>query len=232
MVRRACSYILAVIILIFFPFSVFAEKQNNLSDQYYFKRNNENKIALTFDDGPHPRYTEKILSILKKYDIKATFFIIGVNAENYPEPLKSIADYGHEIGNHTFTHQYVKGKSPKEILNDIESCENAIFKACGIQTVLFRPPGGLMDEIPIGATNIYDGYNIIYWSIDTMDWAHRSPDEIASYVIKNVKSGDIILMHDYIGRNSPTPEALEIMLPILIEKGFEFVTVSELINSK
>ena len=74
-----------------------------------------------------------------------------------------------------------------------------------------------------------DGYDIIYWSIDTLDWAHKSPEEIADKVLGNVKSGDIILMHDYIGKNSPTPEALEIIIPKLIERGFEFVTVSELI---
>ena len=226
MLKRISALIISFFILFSFNFSIFASGNTK---EYYSKRNSQNKIALTFDDGPHPRYTPKILDILDRYNVKATFFIIGIIARNYPDTLKMVAERGHQIGNHTFTHEYVKGKSIENINIDLKSCENEIYKICGEKTVVFRPPGGLIDHISVSQSDVFDGYDIIYWSIDTLDWAHKSPEEIAEKVLGNVKSGDIILMHDYIGKNSPTPEALEIILPKLIERGFEFVTVSELI---
>lgn len=228
--KRVFAFVLSLIIIIALQCPIFASEGSKTARRYYFKRNDKNQIALTFDDGPHPRYTYKILNILKKYNIKATFFIIGVNAKNYPDALKAIADSGHEIGNHTFTHQYVKGKTRAQIVKDIKDCQETIYSICGKNTVLFRAPGGLIDEISVVSEDAFSGYDIIYWSIDTMDWAHHSAQEIANNVINNIQSGDIILMHDYIGRNSPTPEALEMIIPILLERGYEFVTVSELIN--
>ena len=198
-------------------------------NEFYYKRNSAKRIALTFDDGPHPRYTRRILDILSKYNIKATFFIIGENVEYYGDVLSEITAQGHELGNHTFSHENIKNKSASEIISEIEACNDAIYDRCGIKTKLFRPPGGIMADICISNTNILCDYNIIYWSIDTMDWAHVSPQNIADNVLGSIKSGDIILMHDYIGRNSPTPDALEIMIPELIKEGYEFVTVSDLI---
>ena len=229
MIRRLAFVILAgVVVIASAAVRIFAVKE--VSNEYYFKRNDKNNIALTFDDGPHPKQTYKILDILDKYEIKATFFVVGVNACNYPEPLKSIADRGHEIGNHTFSHKYVKGKDANTIADDLELCKSTIYDICGETTVVFRAPGGLMDEISVSNAEVFEGYNIIYWSIDTMDWAHRSPQEIANHVLSNIKSGDIILMHDYIGQNSPTAEALELIIPQLLDRDFHFVTVSDLIN--
>ena len=228
MINKILSAILAGIV-IFAGTSVKICASKEVSKEYYFKRNNKNNIALTFDDGPHPKQTHKILEILDKYNIKATFFVVGINAENYPEALKSIAKSGHEIGNHTFSHKYVKGKETDVVTKDLERCKNAINKICGETPVLFRAPGGLMDEISVSNAEAFDDYSIIYWSIDTMDWAHHSPNEIADHVLTNIKSGDIILMHDYIGYNSPTAEALELIIPELLDRGFNFVTVSELI---
>lgn len=201
------------------------------TDEYYFKRNKYNKIALTFDDGPHPIYTEKILEILKKFDIKATFFIVGENAGYYKDTLIKISQSGHELGNHTFSHTIIKDKNALDIISEVEDCRNAIYEICGENTVLFRPPGGIMADINAEDAELFENYDIIMWSIDTMDWAHHSPEQIAQYVINATKAGDIILMHDYIGQDSPTPKALEIIIPRLMEKGYEFVTVSELISS-
>lgn len=198
-------------------------------NEFYYKRNEEKKIALTFDDGPHPIYTKRILNILKKYGVSATFFIIGENVRYYGDVLKDVVNEGHELGNHTFSHQNIKNKSAEDILSELNECTEAIYQSCGERTTLFRPPGGIMADVCIRDTEILSEYNIIYWSIDTHDWAHESPCKIAENVIKNIKSGDIILMHDYIGRNSPTPDALEIIIPELQRLGFEFVTVSELI---
>ena len=209
---------------------VSAIKNDNIK-AYYFNRNQYNKIALTFDDGPHPVYTPKILDLLDKYQIKATFFVVGTNAEYYKNTLMEIVKRGHEIGNHTFSHAIIKDKSIRDIKDEIEACRNAVYDICGENTVLFRPPGGLMSDIKAEDTELFESYDIILWSIDTMDWAHNKPEKIAEYVINNTKSGDIILMHDYIGKDSPTPDALEIIIPLLLEKGYEFVTVGELISS-
>ena len=201
------------------------------SCEYYFHRNSENKISLTFDDGPHPINTPKILNLLDKYNVKATFFIIGQNAVNYKDTLIKIVERGHEIGNHTFSHEVIRNKSAPQIVDEVEKCRRVIYDVCGENTVVFRPPGGLMAQLDSSDAEILEGYDIIQWSIDTMDWAHNAPEEICKYVLNEIQSGDIILMHDYIGYDSPTPEALELLIPALLDKGYEFVTVSELLAS-
>ena len=203
-------------------------------DDYDVYRKNENeykKIALTFDDGPHPRLTPKILAILDKYKIKATFFTVGINVHYYPETFDEIVSHGHEIGNHTYTHPHV-AKVDKIVLRDeIEKCESEIYEHGEYRTKLFRPPEGMIDNGVAALLKELD-YKVILWDIDTRDWDHTPASEIASMIVDKVSSGDIILMHDYISYNSPTPEALEMFLPVLIEKGYRFVTVSELIGLK
>ena len=221
---------LSILVIVAVSINLFSAVKNNNINAYYFHRNQYNKIALTFDDGPHPIYTKKILDLLDRYKIKATFFIIGENARYYKETLREIVKRGHEIGNHTFSHAIIKDKSVSDIMSEIEECRNTIYDICGENTVLFRPPGGLMADVSAEDAELFENYDIILWSIDTMDWAHRESQKIAEYVINNTKSGDIILMHDYIGKDSPTPEALEIIIPSLIEMGYEFVTVGELIS--
>lgn len=196
----------------------------------FFKNSSKlKKVALTFDDGPHPRYTEQILSILKQYNITATFFIIGINAENYPETLKTIANTNCEIANHTFSHKNVRNMSSEEIKNEILRCEEAIFNIAGVHTALFRPPeGACVSQVKSAVKNL--NYNMILWSIDTRDWAHNPSQAIADDIISNIKDGDIILMHDYISGINTTCEALRIIIPKLLNEGYEFVTVSELIQ--
>ena len=188
----------------------------------------EKKIALTFDDGPHSVYTEKILEILKEYDIKATFFIIGKNAKEYPETLRLIKNEGHEIGNHTYDHE-INLKNKKRVKNEISKTAEIIFDICGYETNLFRAPGGVVtSELEDISKDM--GYKIILWNVDTRDWAHSSVKNITENVMKNTKSGSIILFHDYISGKTPTPEALKIIIPRLIDKGYEFCTVSELLE--
>lgn len=189
----------------------------------------ENKIALTFDDGPHPKITLKILDLLKKYDIKATFFVIGVNVDNYPEPLKRAVEQGHEIGNHTNSHSILKSMNKTKVADEIDSCENKVFKLTNIKTKVLRPPCGMYDDTLVKLAK-QSNYKIILWNIDTHDWAHMSTNDIVKNVTKNVKGGDIILCHDYISGENHTFDALEILIPMLLEKGFEFVTVSQLLQ--
>ena len=188
------------------------------------------KIALTFDDGPHPRLTPMVLKILEEYDIKATFFVIGQKVADYPETMELLASSACEIGNHTFSHRDLSGKSEEEIKSEILECSR-LLSEYGIETSLLRPPRGKYDEalIKIGEELSYD---IILWNIDTRDWAHTSAAEIAKNILGSVRGGDIILMHDFIGHSGHTCEALRLIIPELLERGFEFVTVGELIKDE
>ncbi len=189
----------------------------------------EKKVALTFDDGPHYKYTEQILDILKKYGVKATFFVIGVNAEKYPQKVKRISDEGHEIGNHTYSHLNLKELDEKEIRQELIKGERIIEKITAKKPKLLRPPGGTYSDAVVKTASEM-GCDVILWSQDTRDWAHTPADKIACGIIDNVKGGDIVLFHDFVSPDTPTPEALEKIIPQLLKSGYKFVTVSELIG--
>lgn len=231
---RLVSFLLIIVIVlnILCTVNVLGSSQNGDLDHdvdIYRKKDNEfMKIALTFDDGPHPRYTPQILDILDKYGIKATFFAIGINADRYPDTMEMVISRGHEIGNHTYTHPHVDRLDSATLYHEVEKCESALFSHTDCKTKLFRPPEGMIDGYVKSVIKQLD-YKVILWDIDTMDWAHTPSEKIAQKVIESVSSGDIILMHDYISYNSPTPEALELFIPVLIEKGYNFVVISELI---
>ncbi len=196
---------------------------------YSHKENEKMMIALTFDDGPHPVYTPKILDILKKYDIKATFFTVGENVVDHPDIVKRCLDEGHEIANHTFSHGDLSECSFDGICREVNEAENAIYENLEVRPKLLRPPGGLYGMNVIKAAAELD-YTLVLWNVDTRDWAHTPPDKIADKVLKNIRAGDIVLMHDFIAKDSPTPEALCRIIPVLIKKGYNFVTVSELLG--
>ena len=185
------------------------------------------QIALTFDDGPHPILTERILKILARYNVKATFFMVGVNVENYPDAARAVIAAGHEVGNHTYTHRVLNRLSHEEIDNELGRCEDVLEELCEYRPHLFRPPQGAISPL-VEADADQNDYSLILWSLDTRDWEDKNADRIVREVVSKVKSGDIILMHDYIGHDSRTPEALETLLPALLERGFKPVTVSEL----
>lgn len=190
--------------------------------------NESPKIALTFDDGPHPKKTDKILDLLQKYDIHATFFVIGQNAMYYPEPLKRTVTLGHEIGNHTFRHEGVSELSEIMLEKELRDTEKIIFELTGTPVRLFRPPEGVCSEkILTAAKN--EEYPVILWTIDTRDWDLASTEKIVKTVEKEVQNGSILLFHDYTLPGAHTLDALEILIPKLLDEGYEFVTVSELL---
>lgn len=191
--------------------------------------NDKKQIALTFDDGPHPVRTPEILDILDRYSIKATFFLIGENIEYYPEVVKREIMSGHEIGNHTYSHAQLDKLTKAEIENEITKFENSLLKHYDYCPSLIRPPcGSFGDSFKTAVEDL--NYKIILWSIDTRDWSHTPADKITKNILSKAKSGDIILMHDYITGTSPTPQVLETIIPKLLEEGYEFVTVSELLS--
>ncbi|MBQ8401437.1 MAG: polysaccharide deacetylase family protein [Clostridia bacterium] len=199
-------------------------------DVYFFcNTGGEKKIALTFDDGPHPVYTREILDILSEYGIRATFFCIGVNAEQYPSLVQEEIAAGHEIGNHTYGHRNLRSVSGEGVREEILGMEEVLWEVTESRPHLFRPPGGqYCDEVCRAAAELE--YTVILWSVDTRDWAHTPVPEIVENVMTNTEEGDIILFHDFVSGESPTPEALRRILPELIEQGYEFVTVSELVG--
>ena len=210
-------------------FTINAKSLYSSNDVVYNNPNQIKKVALTFDDGPHPRFTKQILEILREYNVTATFFIVGSNALNYPESLLAIADSGCEIANHTFSHKNVAKMDEAEIKKEILECQNVIYNIVGVKTSLFRPPeGACVDTVKSAIRDL--NYNMILWSIDTKDWAHTPSDVIAANVISSISNGDIILMHDYVSGVNTTCNALRIIIPRLIAEGYEFVTISELIK--
>lgn len=226
MKRRLLCALLCVIAV--FDHAALSAHAARYRDVIYKKENSQMKIALTFDDGPHRVYTPIILDILKKYGIHATFFVVGENVEFYPDVVKRAIAEGHEIGNHTYTHCHLSKTSPQKIIDEINRCERAVYELCEYHTKLFRPPEGVLPEtIKEYAHN--EDYSVILWSVDTRDWAHTKPTEIYKNIKENVSAGDIILMHDYV-QKSITPDALERIIPFLLDQGYEFVTVSELLG--
>jgi len=192
-------------------------------------------VALTFDDGPDPRQTPEILELLKQYEAKGTFFVMGKKVTANPELLKRESDEGHEIANHTYNHLYFNANVSSQKLGDeIDATSDAIMKVNGSRPHLFRPPGGFYNERMIKMAK-EKGYLVILWSWhqDTKDWRSPGVSYIVRKVLNNVRGGDIILFHDSVegsGR-SQTVEALKIILPELKERGYKFVTVSQLIQN-
>ena len=189
------------------------------------------KIALTFDDGPHPYKTDKILDLLETYNIHATFFVIGQNVAAHPEIVCRELSLGHEVGNHTYSHKSLAKCSKGFVEKEITATEEILLEKTGCAPRLFRPPEGAYtcDIIDVAEKLNYD---VILWTVDTRDWAKTPAVSIANTVISKVSGGSIILFHDFTVSGAHTLEALEILIPKLLDMGYEFVTVSELIGNQ
>ncbi|WP_336746183.1 polysaccharide deacetylase family protein [Paenibacillus sp. y28] len=192
-------------------------------------RTSEKVIALTFDDGPHPRYTAQILDLLKQYNAKGTFFVVGNKVKLHPELVKRTAAEGHEVANHTYSHAYLNKKT--NIKKEITKAEDTIVAAIGRRTHLFRPPGGIYND-KLVQTAKQEGYKVVLWSWhqDTQDWKAPGVNKIVDKVLGHTRNGDIILFHDFIEGPTHTIDALKIILPELKQRGYTFVTVSELLT--
>ncbi len=190
----------------------------------------ERIVALTFDDGPHPRYTHAILDLLREYDAKATFFVIGKNLEYYADAARRAVREGHEIGNHTYSHPTLKSLSFAQIKAELIRNKAAIEEALGISVNLFRPPEGSRTRA-VEEAAAFCGCPLILWSVDTRDWSGVSAGRIVSEVMEKTVPGSIILFHDYTVGKCHTLEALKEILPRLCAAGYRFVTISELLSN-
>lgn len=180
-------------------------------------------MALTFDDGPNAKVTPQVLAILKKYDAKATFFMVGQNVSKNSAVVKQIYEAGHEIGNHTWDHAKLTALSTANVKQEVDRTSNAIYAAIGQYPTVFRPPYGATNDKVRSVMTMPS----ILWSIDTLDWKHRNAKKILTYVKASAKDGSIILMHDI---HQTTANGLENVILYLQKQGYEFVTVSEILQ--
>lgn len=189
---------------------------------------NAKLVALTFDDGPSLQTTPKVLDILEKYDIVATFFLIGQNVNaNTKDIMQRQLDLGCEIANHSYTHTRLSEKTPEEIQEEIKKTNDIIFETIGVTPSFFRPPYIAVNNI------MYNNIELPFiCGIMANDWENTtSAEKRADAIIKTVKDGDIILLHDF-GGNELTVTAIDTIIPALQEQGYVFVTVSDLFKYK
>ena len=185
---------------------------------------NKKMVALTFDDGPNYN-TSKILEILNKYNVGATFFVLGSKISGNEKILKKMDKYGMEIGNHTYSHKLMTKMDNEHIIKEIKDTNELIYNIIGRYPKVVRPSYGSFNK------KIKESINmpIIIWNIDTLDWKSHNSNKIVSRIMNKVSDGDIILMHDIY---SATVKAVDIVVPKLISEGYQIVSVSELFYYK
>ncbi|WP_261800051.1 polysaccharide deacetylase family protein [Paenibacillus sp. PAMC21692] len=194
----------------------------------------EQLIAFTFDDGPNANITPLILDLLKEYEAKATFFVVGNRIDKNVDIIRRQADEGHEVANHTFSHVFFNGNQSLQAIDDeILQTKHKIEEVTGQDSPWFRPPGGYINDSVISSARKH-GYTVTLWSWhqDTKDWRSPGVDAIVKKVLNNAHNGDIVLMHDNVQGSTQTYRALKIILPELKARGFRFVTISDLVKSK
>jgi len=199
-----------------------------------------NTVALTFDDGPKPEYCQPILDTLDRFGAKATFFVVGNEAEKNPDLVMRMQDSGHEVGNHTYSHIPAKQMSVRRMLADIQRCSNIIRNITKTNPKYFRPPGGgINDGISKGLKKM--GLRSIFWTYNPSDYTDVTPgyevpedvkamaEQLSKKIVDKVKPGTIILLHS---SSEQTVRALPYILKALKEKGYGIVTVTELLQEK
>ena len=184
-------------------------------------------IAMTFDDGPSAVLTPKLLDLLAARHIKATFFVIGENVAEHPEIVARAAREGHEIGNHSWSHPNFGKMSQESVRSQVQRTDDAIKNATGKRPTLLRPPYGSITEREKRWIHDEFGYDIILWDVDPLDWKRPGPAVVRSRILKETRSGSIVLSHDI---HPGTIEAMPSTFDELEAKGFKFVTVSELLD--
>lgn len=186
----------------------------------------DNSVALTIDDGPHPLVTSVFLDILRKYKAKATFFVVGEKVEECPELLRRMADEGHEIGNHTYTHPRLAHVDEVEALAQIRGCALAVGKVSGQPTHLLRPPGGGIAAHVLKAATAAN-CTVVLWTHNTNDWTVDDPEIIAANALRDLRPGSIILMHQ---GTMASARALPLILEGIEKRGLRVSTVGEMLS--
>lgn len=179
--------------------------------------------ALTFDDGPHPFYTYKLLEIFEKYNIKVTFFLVGKQIDKYPELVQAISAKGHEIGNHTYNHLNLTKLTLPDIHDELYRTHQSLRTTCNREARWFRPAGGNYNDLVIQTARSL-GYSMALWDVAPLDHMHLSPDILFNKIIADTTDGAVVLLHSGI-------DTTLMCLPRIIEnlraRGFRFMTISE-----
>jgi peptidoglycan/xylan/chitin deacetylase (PgdA/CDA1 family) len=183
-------------------------------------------VAMTFDDGPHPVLTPRLLDMLRERGIRATFYVIGKNVAAYPEIVQRMAAEGHEVGNHSYNHPAFTKLSPATLAAEIQSTNEAIAAAIPQKPTTVRPPYGATNAAINKRLAEEFGLTVAMWSVDPQDWKYRNAARVSSHIIQNTAPGAIILAHDI---HPSTIDAMPATLDALLAKGFKFTTVAELI---
>lgn len=188
-----------------------------------------NYIAMTFDDGPHPQNTPRLLNMLAQRNIKATFYVIGRSVELHPGIVRRTVAEGHEIGNHSQTHRLLSKLGDTELRQEMQRCQDAIGAASGVRPRTMRPPYGGLLQRQRELVHSEFGYPTMLWSVDPLDWKRPGPSVVTSRILSGTTAGGIVLAHDL---HAQTVDAMPATFDGLLKRGFKFVTVSQLIAMK
>ena len=183
-------------------------------------------IAMTFDDGPHVTNTPRLLDMLKQRKMKATFFVVGQCAAEYPDIMKRIVAEGHEIASHSWSHPDLSRMSEGGVKEQLQKTHDVIIQTTGVTPKVMRPPYGAFTARQKAWANATWGYKCILWDVDPLDWKVRNAEHVKNEILKGTVNGSIILSHDI---HKTTIDAMPETFDTLLAKGFKFVTVSELL---
>lgn len=186
-------------------------------------------VAITFDDGPDPVYTPIMLDLLEQNQVKATFFLIGLHSEWYPDLVKRINKEGHEIGNHSYYHKNYSIKTPSYVAGDIQRTNELLMKLTGVRPRLLRPPFGRYNDKTVEIAN-QQQLEVVCWSINSLDWQRPAAYVMERQVKRHLGPGQIILFHDGGGRRKETVRAVSNFIKTAQSEGYRFLTVSEMIK--
>ncbi len=207
--------------------SFFIQWNYHLTSLHSNKTLSKDLVALTFDDGPNPEFTPKVLALLKKYNSKATFFLVGKNAEKHPELVQDILRQGHSVGNHTYSHTNGFGFfGTSKVISELKRANSVVEKIAGFKMRLYRPAFGVTNPNIQKAVKTLK-LNSIGWNIRSLDTTDRSEETILNRITSKVSKGDVVLLHD---TSEKTVEVLERLLLFLQVNNLKAVTVDELLN--
>ncbi len=184
---------------------------------------NDKVISISFDAAWGNEDTQQLIDILGKYNIKATFFVVGEWVDKYPESVKALHDAGHEIMNHSSSHPHMSKLSREQILKELNDCNDKIEAITGVRPILFRAPYGEYNDLLLDTAESIGMYTI-QWDVDSLDWKNPTSSEIAQRVISRVEPGSIVLFHNAAVN---TPAALPTVIETLLAEGYTFVPISE-----
>jgi peptidoglycan/xylan/chitin deacetylase (PgdA/CDA1 family) len=188
-----------------------------------------NYIAMTFDDGPHPQNTPRLLDILRARNVKATFYVIGRSVDLYPQIVRRTVAEGHEMGNHSYTHRLLSKLGDSELRQEMIRCHEAVGRAAGVRMRTMRPPYGGLLQRQRELVHAEFGYPTILWAVDPLDWKRPGPSVVTSRILSGTNAGSIVLAHDL---HAQTVDAMPATIDGLLRRGFKFVTVSQLLAMK